>query len=356
MEQRVQALRKKMAERGIPALLITNPYNRRYISGFTGSSGYALVTEKEALFLTDFRYIEQAKEQAPHFQVIKHEQKVVTTIKSELERLNIQRLGVEQNHVVHSTFMAYSEDLKPIELVGVEGLVESLRAIKDEAEIAIMQEAAKIADAAYDHILTYVRPGITERDVAIELEFFMRRQGAKQSSFDIIVASGYRSALPHGVASEKVIAKGEFVTLDFGALYKGYCSDLTRTFVVGPATDRHHEIYSIVLEAQLNALNLRKGMIGREADALARDIIAGKGYGDNFGHSTGHGLGMEVHDVAPSLAPKSEITLQPGMVVTVEPGIYIPGFGGVRIEDDVVIREDGIQILTQATKEFIVID
>jgi Xaa-Pro aminopeptidase len=355
MEQRVQALREKMAEQGISALLISNPYNRRYISGFTGTAGYVVVTETEKLFFTDFRYIEQAGEQAPHFRIIKHEQKPILSIKAELERLKINRLGIEQNHIVHSQFLSFAEDLSPLELVGVEGLVEGLRLYKDDNEIKIMYEAAKIADSAYEHILSFVRPGLTEREVAIELEFFMRKQGAKQSSFDIIVASGYRSALPHGVASDKVIGSGEFVTLDFGALYQGYCSDLTRTFIVGPATDRHREIYQIVLDAQLNGLNLRKGMTGKEADALTRDLISKHGYGDQFGHSTGHGLGMEVHE-APSLAPRSETVLQPGMVVTVEPGIYIPGFGGVRIEDDVVIREEGIEILTRSSKDLVIID
>jgi Xaa-Pro aminopeptidase len=355
MEQRVQALRKKMADQGIPALLIINPYNRRYISGFTGTAGFAVVTETENLFFTDFRYIEQASEQAPHFQIIKHEQKAILSIKAELERLHIKRLGIEQNHVVHSQFLSFTSDLSPVELVGVEGLVESLRVNKDESEIKTMSEAAKIADAAYEHILSFIRPGLTEREVAIELEFYMRKQGAKESSFDIIVASGYRSALPHGVASDKVIGPGEFVTLDFGAFYQGYCSDLTRTFIVGPATDRHLEIYQIVLEAQLNGLNLRKGMTGREADALTRELISKHGYGDRFGHSTGHGLGMEVHE-APSLAPRSETVLQPGMVVTVEPGIYIPGFGGVRIEDDVIIREQGIEVLTKSSKDLVIID
>jgi Xaa-Pro aminopeptidase len=355
MEHRVEALRKQLAANNISALLVTNPHNRQYLSGFTGSAGYVLVTENESLFFTDFRYIEQAAEQAPHFRVIKQDPKPILSVKAELERMGIQRLGVEQNHLVHSVFLAFEKDLSPIELVGTEGLVEGLRAKKDNNEIEIMREAARMADEAYKHILTFVRPGLTEREVATELEFYLRKQGAKQSSFDIIVASGVRSALPHGVASDKTIAKGEFVTLDFGAYYKGYCSDLTRTFIVGPASERHREIYGIVQQAQLKGLELRKGMTGREADALTRDLITSHGYGENFGHSTGHGLGMEVHE-SPSLAPRSEMVLEPGHVVTIEPGIYIPGFGGVRIEDDVVIREDGIDILTQSTKELIILD
>lgn len=355
MEQRVQALRKKMAEKGLSAMLVASPYNRRYITGFTGTAGYVVVTETEALFFTDFRYLEQASEQCPAFRVIKHAAKPLETIKQELDRLNIRELGFEQNHMVYGTYLQFSEEIKPIELIGVDGMIEQLRVHKDESELQIMREAAKIADAAYEHILQFVRPGLTELEVSNELEFFMRKHGAKQSAFDIIVASGYRSALPHGVASNKQIQKGELVTLDFGALYKGYCSDLTRTFIVGPAEDRQKEIYQIVLEAQLNGLHLRKGMTGKEADALTRDIIAARGYGEQFGHSTGHGLGMEVHE-SPSLSVRSDTVLEAGMVVTVEPGIYVAGYGGVRIEDDVVIRENDIEILTQSTKDLLIID
>lgn len=354
MEKRVKALREKMAEKNLPAILIASPFNRRYITGFTGSAGFAVVTHDEALFFTDFRYIEQAAEQAPNFRIIKHEAKAILSIKAELERQKINQLGIEKNHVTYGTYLTYKEDIGSVELIDTEGIVEGLRLYKDESEIAIMREAARIADEAYSHIIQFMRPGLTERDVALELEFFMRKAGAKQSSFDIITASGVRSALPHGVASEKVLEKGDFVTLDFGAFYQGYCSDITRTVVLGHASDRHKEIYQIVLDAQLNGLNLRKGMTGREADELTRDIISKHGYGEQFGHSTGHGLGMEVHE-APSLAAKSETVLEPGMVVTVEPGIYIPQFGGVRIEDDVVIREEGIEILTKSTKELLVL-
>lgn len=192
-----------------------------------------------------------------------------------------------------------------------------------------------------------------ESDIALELEVFLRSGGAASSCFDTIVASGERSALPHGVASDRVIGSNEFVKLDFGALYRGYCSDITRTVAVGQVSDKHREIYDIVLEAQLHALeHIRPGMTGKQADALARDVIAKHGYGDRFGHSLGHGLGMEVHE-QPSLSVRSDIVLVPGMVVTVEPGIYIPGFGGVRIEDDIVLTDDGIRILTSSTKQLI---
>lgn len=213
--------------------------------------------------------------------------------------------------------------------------------IKTDSEIKILKEAAQIADAAFEHILSFIRPGVSEIEVSNELEFFMRKQGATSSSFDIIVASGLRSALPHGVASEKVIEKGDFVTLDFGAYYKGYCSDITRTIAVGEPSDKLKEIYNVVLEAQIRGVNgIKAGLTGREADALTRDYITEKGYGEYFGHSTGHGVGLEIHE-APGLAFRSETVLEPGMAVTVEPGIYIPGVGGVRIEDDIIITSEG---------------
>jgi Xaa-Pro aminopeptidase len=219
-----------------------------------------------------------------------------------------------------------------------------------------MQEAADLADQTFTYILTKLKPGVSENEIALEMEIYMRKHGATSSSFDTIVASGERSALPHGVASDRLLQANEFVKLDFGAYYHGYCSDLTRTVVLGKPTERHKQIYDTVLEAQLLALEkLKPGMTGREVDAIARNVITKAGYGDHFGHGTGHGLGMEIHE-APRLSLLSDTVLEPGMVVTVEPGIYIPGFGGVRIEDDVVITENGIRILTKSSKDFTVVD
>ncbi len=235
------------------------------------------------------------------------------------------------------------------------GLVEAIRMKKDENEVKIIQDAANIADAAFAHIIHFIRPGLTELDVSNELEFFMRKQGATSSSFDMIVASGQRSALPHGVASEKIIEKGELVTLDFGAYYKGYCSDITRTVAVGKVSEELRAIYQTVLEAQLRGMSgIKPGLTGKQADALTRDYITEMGYGDYFGHSTGHGLGMEVHE-GPALSMKSNTVLEPGMVVTVEPGIYIAGVGGTRIEDDTLITEDGNRSFTHSPKELLII-
>lgn len=354
-EKRIERLRSGMQEAGLAALFITNAYNRQYITGFTGSSGYVLVTSDAAYLLTDFRYMEQAGEQANHFEVVEHGPGVMTTVLELLRKHNVNALGFEQAHVSFMTHASYKADLTDIELIPTANIIENLRMIKDEQELQIMQEAADLADLTFTHILNFVRPGITEKQVALEMEVFIRQNGGTSTSFDTIIASGERSALPHGVASDRVIGNNEFVKMDFGAYYKGYCSDITRTIVLGTPSDRHREIYGIVLEANLACLSgLKPGLTGQQADALARDVIDKYGYGAQFGHSTGHGLGMEVHE-SPGLSKRELRQLQPGMVVTVEPGIYLPGFGGVRIEDDVVIKEDGIRILTKSTKELLVL-
>lgn len=236
-------------------------------------------------------------------------------------------------------------------LVPVSGWVEQLRLIKTEDELAILQRAADIADETFEHICTYIRPGVSELDVANEMERYMRSLGATQSSFDSIVASGVRGALPHGVASDKLIEEGELVTLDFGALYNGYISDITRTVAVGEPSEQMKEVYEIVLAAQKRGVEqIRPGMKASEADKVVRDVIVEKGYGEAFGHSTGHGIGLEVHEM-PALSSRNDTVLQCGMTVTVEPGIYLPGIGGVRIEDDIVLTETGNRRLTKSSKE-----
>ncbi|MGM7681525.1 M24 family metallopeptidase [Cytobacillus sp. Hm23] len=347
-------LREQFSSHDIDGLLITNGYNRRYITGFTGTAGVALVSLHKAVFITDFRYVEQANKQIQGFDIVQHTAPIMEEVAKQAELMGIKKLGFEQDNMTFSTYKSYEKECSA-ELIPVSGAIEKLRLIKSESEIKILKEATQIADAAYEHILQFIRPGITELDVSNELEFFMRKQGAVSSSFDIIVASGYRSALPHGVASDKVIEKGEFVTLDFGAYYKGYCSDITRTVAVGEVSEELKNIYHIVLEAQMRGMKgIKPGMTGKEADALTRDYIQEKGYGEYFGHSTGHGLGMEVHE-SPSLSFKSDTALVTGMVVTVEPGIYVAGLGGVRIEDDTVITEGGNESLSHSTKELIIL-
>lgn len=359
MEQRLTRLRAALEKQGLDAMLVLRPENRRYLSGFTGSAGILLVTQDEQVFLTDFRYTQQAEEQCKHCRIVEYPNGANpnTYVFELLRAKSAKRLGFESDFVTYAQHQSFLQAFSEVELIPAAGLIEELRLYKEESELVILRQAAKIADDAFAHILTVLKPGLTEREVALELETFMRKAGADSSSFDIIVASGHRSALPHGRASDKVIEYGDFVKMDFGAYYQGYCSDLTRTVVLGQPSDKQREIYETVLEAQLHAVaTIKAGMTGREADALARDIIAAKGYGDNFGHSLGHGLGMLVHE-APSLSQqRGDQVLEPGMVVTVEPGIYLPDFGGVRIEDDIVITDKGNEVLTRSTKQLLILE
>jgi Xaa-Pro aminopeptidase len=353
---RLAKLRALMAHNQTDALLVTSDVNRKYISGFTGSAGMLLITANKALLYSDFRYRTQAPAQATSFEFIEHKANVLDSIKESAAELHITKLAFEAHDLSYESYLSYTSKLQGIEWLPADKWVEQLRMVKDEDELRIIREATLLADNTFNHIIGFIKPGMRELDIALEMEFFMRRHGATSTSFETIVASGARSALPHGVASERIVQLGEFVKLDFGAYYQGYCSDITRTVMLGKPTDRHREIYNIVLEAQLATLEgIRPGMTGREADAIARSIITKHGYGDLFGHGTGHGIGMEIHE-SPRLSLTSDMVLEPGMVVTVEPGIYIAGFGGVRIEDDVVVTPTGVDILTHAPKDFIVID
>lgn len=352
--EKIQKLRESFQRLGVDGMLVTSEYNRRYMTGFTGSAGMVLISADKALFITDFRYTEQAAKQCVGYEVVLQKGLIQDEVAEQAKKLGINKLGFEENHVTYSAFKTYDQTIEA-ELVPVADEIEKLRLIKTDSEIKILKGAAAIADAAFTHILEFIRPGRTELEVSNELEFFMRKQGATSSSFDIIVASGYRSALPHGVASDKVIETGDFVTLDYGAYYNGYVSDITRTVAVGNASDKLKKIYDIVLEAQLRGMaGIKPGMTGKEADALTRNLITEKGYGEYFGHSTGHGIGLEVHE-GPGLSFRSDTILEPGMVVTVEPGIYIAGLGGVRIEDDTVITLDHNESLTHSTKELIIL-
>lgn len=351
---KLQKLRKILQEQNIDGILITNEYNRRYMTGFTGTAGVAIVSQNDAVFITDFRYTEQATAQTKDYRIVQHEATLLEEIATQVKAMGIKLLGFEKDSVSYGTYELYKNVIQA-DLVPVSGLIEKIRLIKTAQEINIIKVACEIADHAFTHILDYIKPGKTELDVSNELEFFMRQQGATQSSFDTIVASGLRSALPHGVATNKVIEKGDFVTLDFGALYNGYISDITRTVAVGEPSEKLVEMYNTVLASQLLALEkVGPGLTGIQADAIARDYLTEKGYGEAFGHSLGHGIGLEVHE-GPGLSKRSNTVLEPGMAVTIEPGVYVPGVGGVRIEDDILITESGNELLTHSTKELIIL-
>ncbi|WP_320939527.1 Xaa-Pro peptidase family protein [Lysinibacillus capsici] len=351
---KLQKLRKALQEQSIDGILITNGYNRRYMTGFTGTAGVAIVSQNDAVFITDFRYTEQAAAQIQDFRIVKHDATIIEEIATQVNNMGIKLLGFEKDTVSYGTYELYKSKIQA-DLVPISGLIEKIRLIKTEQEINIIKAACEIADHAFTHILGFIKPGKTELEVSNELEFFMRKQGATQSSFDTIVASGLRSALPHGVATNKVIEKGDFVTLDFGALYNGYISDITRTVAVGKPSEKLVDMYNTVLASQLLALEkVGPGLTGIQADAIARDYLKEKGYGEAFGHSLGHGIGLEVHE-GPGLSMRSDTVLEPGMAVTIEPGVYLPGIGGVRIEDDILITETGNELLTHSSKELIIL-
>ncbi|MEB8264318.1 M24 family metallopeptidase [Mammaliicoccus sciuri] len=350
---KINKLREVMNEKGLEAVVILSPYNRRYLSGFTGTSGSLLITQDKSLLITDFRYIQQANDQAQDFEVINQEGPMLSKINDLIKEGQYKNVGVESHLITYNEYQALNTDA--VELSSIESVIETIRMVKDEFEIKLIQKAADIVDETYAHILKWVKLGMTENEVNNEMEMFMRSKGATCSSFDTIVASGHRGALPHGVASNKVIEEGDMITLDFGALYEGYVSDVTRTFAIGQPKEEMKKIYNIVLEAQLTALEqIKPGMTGKEADTIARDIIKSYGYGEQFGHSLGHGIGLEVHE-GPALSQKSDIVLEENMCITLEPGIYVDGLGGVRIEDDVLVTKNGLQRFTKSSKDLIIL-
>ncbi len=354
-EARLARLRVVMAEGQLPAFLVTQPENVGYLSGFTGSTAALLITAESAIFITDSRYTVQAGRECPGFEIRQSglTQGLMDRVAADIQALGITTLGTEGDAMTVNQFVALKEALPGVEPRPTAGIIEKLRLVKDETEIARIREACGIVDRAFAFILTLVRPGIAERELAAELEFFMKKAGSEGEAFPTIVASGARSALPHGRASDKLLETGDFVTFDFGASIGGYHSDITRTVVVGPASDRQREVYQVVLDAQQAALaGIRPGMAGKEADLVARDLITARGFGENFGHGLGHGLGRQVHDGG-GFSQRIDIMLEAGMVMTVEPGVYLEGWGGVRIEDDVVLRDGGVELLTHAPKELI---
>jgi len=350
MQARLEQLRLALPE-GVDALLTLRPDNRTYISGFTGSNAYVVVGREVAMLLTDFRYVEQATLECPNFVVSDYAPELTDSLNEALRAANIKALAFESDFVTVSQYEMLKTKLT-VELVPTTGLVEKLRQTKDEGEILAMQKAAYIAEAALAEVLPLIAVGVSEKYIAMNLEFTLKRLGSERLPFDIIAASGPRSSLPHGRASERLITAGDFLTLDFGAVYNGYCCDMTRTFVVGAEpTPEQNKVYGTVLEAQEAALAaVLPGMLGRELDQVARAIITARGYGERFGHGLGHGVGRAVHE-GPSGGSKSEDKYLPGMVITIEPGIYLPEWGGVRIEDMVLITEGGYQNFNSYTKQ-----
>ncbi len=349
MNERINNLRKTFKfEKDV---LITGKANIFYFSGFTSEDAMLLITPDEAYIFTDSRYFVQAKEQVPDFELIRAD----VGIKNLLKHAKSGEVVIEDECMTISRFNRLKEEAPSICFQSGSEIISHIRAVKSPEEIKKIAEAEKLGDEAFSYILDFIKPGMKEIEIALALEFYFKKNGASALSFETIAASGVRGAMPHGAASEKVIDEGELLTLDFGCVLDGYCSDMTRTISIGTPSGKASEIYNVVLAAQEKALaGIKTGMLCADADRLARDVIKDAGYGEFFGHSLGHSVGIEIHEL-PSLSPKSKDTLRAGNVVTVEPGIYIPDFGGVRIEDVVAVTENGCENLTGSKKELIII-
>ena len=353
---RADRISSRLAERELDVLLVTDLVNLRYLTGFTGSNGMAVVGPDVRRFITDFRYVEQAAAQVHGFDREQAPQDFITALSDGWPDRAL-RLGFDDQNVsvkTHSRLRSVVPDR--VELLPAGGVVEAARAVKEPGEIECIRAAAALCDDVYDWLRSSGIVGRTERSVAVALEHEMRLRGATDPSFPSIVASGERGALPHASPGEDVIERGTLVTFDLGVELDGYCSDCTRTWATGELPDDLAEAYELVLRAQVAALDaVRPGPEGREIDAIARDMIAAAGHGEHFGHGLGHGVGLEVHE-APRLARTGTAPLAAGNVVTVEPGVYLPGRGGVRIEDLVVVTDDGRDVLTSTTKELLSVD
>ena len=350
MSHRLERLRQRLEEEGLDAVLISQGENRRYLSAFTGSAGFLLISLQSAILATDFRYIEQAKSQASSFEIFNIEGEPLRWLPDLLSSLGLKRIGFEANDLSFSTYRQLAAMAGERELVPTEELVESLRAVKDEEELELITRAVEISDASFEEVASMIHPGMTEKEVAWELEKSLRKKGSESVPFDLIVASGPNSALPHHQPSDRAILPGEPVVIDIGARFQDYSSDLSRTVCLENEDQIFVKIYDLVLGAQLTAIaTIEAGMSGELADSLARTVIEQGGYGGNFGHGLGHGIGLAPHE-APRLGRNSPSILADDMVFTIEPGIYISGWGGVRIEDVVVLEKGRVRMLSQAKK------
>ncbi len=355
MSDRLNRLVAQFPEKELDALLISAPENRRYLSGFTGSAGYLFISSERAVLVTDSRYTEQATNQAPDFQVMQVRGGWDWFLE-QLKETGVKRVGFESRDMTVATYTslvgAVKDDsaLSQVSMIATAEMPEEGRVFKDQRELALLQRAIDASDAAMEAVCPNITAGMTEKEVAWRMEMAMRDFGADGISFDTIVASGPNGAMAHHRPSDRAIQAGEPIVIDMGAIVEGYCSDITRTVVVGEPDETFHKIYDIVLGAQLTAINtVRPGMTGEDCDDLSRAVIAEAGYGDNFGHSLGHGVGLAVHE-NPRVSPRSPDKLEPNMVFTVEPGIYLTGWGGIRIEDIVVLGDDGAKVLSKAGK------
>lgn len=342
-----------MREKGLDAFLVTKPENIRYLSGFTGGEdGKLLILEDEQYIITDTRYSEQVKIEAPHFNLVLDKFPYLEAL-SKVKR-SFKSLGIESLHLTYHEYKKIESTVDTF-LVPLEDMVEEIRMIKEEGELACIREAARIGDMVFEEIVPFLRPGIREKEVADRIAFLLREKGCEKEAFDVIAASGGNASLPHARPGKRCLKCGEMLILDYGGFFRGYASDMTRTVFLGSPPSWFQDIYSEVLKAQKIGISMiMAGVSCSEIDKAVRDYLKGSNLADYFVHSTGHGVGLEVHE-KPALSPTSEAKLEENMVVTVEPGVYIPGQGGIRIEDTVIVKKDGCEIVTRTDKELRII-
>jgi Xaa-Pro aminopeptidase len=351
--KRIADLRKKFRQENLDGMIVTHLDHVRYLCGYTGTNGLLVIGPRKADFFTDFRYADQAEKQVKGATVNVATKGDLIAVLKEYPVFNVNNMkyGISEEYLNITGYKKLQQVLPDAVFIGADKVLAELGWVKEPAELNNIKKAAAISDLAFERILQIIAPGVRERELAAELEYQMMMLGSEKPAFETIVASGYRSAMPHGVASDKKVQKGDLITFDFGATVNGYVSDITRTVVVGKASPRQKKIYEIVLKAQLAGIKkVRAGLTGEQVDAVCRKIITRAGYGKNFGHGTGHGIGYFIH-LGPRVSFLSKDKLKANNVITVEPGIYLSGWGGVRIEDDVVVTKNGCKVLNKAEKK-----
>lgn len=355
---RTERLIKIMEEKGLESLFLNNVQNIRYVSGYTGEDSYILISPKGKWFITDYRYSEQAEKECKEFEVICRNRQQVSLgqcVNNLLKENNINKMGFERNHINFGMAEDIKNALDGVEMTSTADIIEEMRYVKDNEEIELTKKAAEIADKAFSKLMEVIKVGMTEAEAALELEYHMRKFGAEGVAFDTILLAGARTSMPHGIPSDKVIEHGDFVTIDFGALYKGYRSDMTRTFVMGEASEEQVRLYNSVLESQKKGVaTVKAGITGKEPDDRVKEILERDNYYEHSGKGLGHGIGLNLHE-PPFLSQICTNQLEENCIITIEPGVYIPGFGGVRVEDTVVVTKDSCEIITHTPKELLIV-
>ncbi len=356
MEKRITKFYNILKREKLDGIFLISAPNIRYLSGYTGVDSYAVISPMGNAFITDYRYIEQAQRECKGYDVMLHQapdRKMTDVLKDYCHKKGIRSLGFEKKYVSYELYKTLKDKFKDIELIPVSGLVEELRAVKDDYEQDCLRKACAITDEVFERILKFIKPGMTEKEIALEMQYLLCKSGADDSSFDIIVAAGKNGSLPHAIPSKYNISTGDFITMDFGALYKGFHADMTRTIIIGDPSEKQRDVYNTVKKAQETALaKVKAGVNVKTLDKTSTDIITAAGYEEYMGRGLGHGIGLMIHE-EPFVSSNRDSILRAGNVITIEPGIYIPGWGGVRIEDSVIVKETGYEVITNSAKELI---